>query len=198
MLEGNFFVGALLSSCLVKLIGQLQDLNVDNKKINELKAKSLFIMCNLIKLGKSALPSTKIDSDSYTSILICMRVIGFAGKKIPKRFLDKSLSEFDKVLEQVPFLPSNILHERVLLSKCDDMIPFRFIKDSSLNSNDDFSEDLNKAINDSVSSAQSRTKLDTVVQLTGFSDPVYAEAFVENEKHDVVIGNCILISQICF
>jgi coatomer subunit beta len=54
--------------------------------------------------------------------------------------------------------------------------------------------DLSKAVGDGTASVDNLSSLSRIVQLTGFSDPVYAEAFVKVNKFDIIL-DVLLVNQ---
>lgn len=62
---------------------------------------------------------------------------------------------------------------------------------SQLELEDEVQDDLKRAIREITDSAD-RRKLNRVLQLTGFSDPVYAEAYVTVHQYDIVLDDTIL------
>lgn len=62
---------------------------------------------------------------------------------------------------------------------------------SQLELEDEVQDDLKSATREITDSAD-RRKLNRVLQLTGFSDPVYAEAYVTVHQYDIVLDDTIL------
>jgi coatomer subunit beta len=54
--------------------------------------------------------------------------------------------------------------------------------------------DLSKAVGDGSADVDNLSSLSRIVQLTGFSDPVYAEAFVKVNKFDIIL-DVLLVNQ---
>jgi coatomer subunit beta len=77
-LNGDFYLGSVLSTSLTKLVSRYEGLG-DAVKGNELKAQAMLIMTSIIRIGKSDFPSSKIDEDSHDRILMCLRVLSGGG-----------------------------------------------------------------------------------------------------------------------
>ena len=76
ILAGDFYLGAVLASTLVKLILRLQSLKQTQEKIlNGLKAEALLIMVSILRVGESSLVSKKIDEDSADRILSYIKIL---------------------------------------------------------------------------------------------------------------------------
>jgi coatomer subunit beta len=63
---------------------------------------------------------------------------------------------------------------------------------SQLELEDEVQSDLKRAMGESAKDRDSGKKLDRVLQLTGFSDPVYAEAYVTVHQYDIVLDVTIV------
>jgi coatomer subunit beta len=57
---------------------------------------------------------------------------------------------------------------------------------SQLELEDEVEDDLKRATGEFVKDGGSMNKLNRILQLTGFSDPVYAEAYVTVQQYDII------------
>lgn len=73
----------------------------------------------------------------------------------------------------------------------DDVIPFRHLKAKRAVA-DEYDLDLTKATGIQESSSKVGNKLSKVIQLTGFSDAVYAEAYVNVHAYDILLDVLIV------
>ena len=77
----------------------------------------------------------------------------------------------------------------------DDMFSIRQLsKKNNMDGEADFSMDLEKATGGDATTEDLSSKLSRVVQLTGFSDPVYAEAYVQVHQFDIIL-DVLLVNQ---
>jgi coatomer subunit beta len=77
----------------------------------------------------------------------------------------------------------------------DDVINIRQLsKKSASDGVEDLGQDLEKATGGDASGEDLSSKLSRVVQLTGFSDPVYAEAYVKVHQFDIIL-DVLLVNQ---
>jgi len=78
----------------------------------------------------------------------------------------------------------------------DDLIDFRLLKSrkgmSRLELEDEVEDDLKRATGGFMKDGDSMNKLNRVLQLTGFSDPVYAEAYVTVHQYDIVLDVTVI------
>ena len=63
---------------------------------------------------------------------------------------------------------------------------------SQLELEDEVQDDLKRATGEFVKDADDANKLNRIIQLTGFSDPVYAEAYVTVHHYDIVLDVTII------
>ena len=77
----------------------------------------------------------------------------------------------------------------------DDLITFRALRSSEeADDTDDFDAILSKATGAADSKSAHESKLNRVFQLSGFSDPVYAEAYVHVHQYDILL-DVIIVNQ---
>ncbi|EMG48736.1 SEC26 Coatomer subunit beta [Candida maltosa Xu316] len=199
LLNGDFYLGAVLSSTLVKLILRLQNSKQTPQKIlNGLKAEALLIMVSILRVGESNLVTKKIDEDSADRILSYVKILNDEEdiEEIKTSFLEDTKDAFraqitNSELKKTEALAKD-LHENA--EQIDDAIVFRQLdKDNKAGK---------QAIDDvAVASGSNELKkedlssrLNKILQLTGFSDPIYAEAFVKVHQYDVVL-DVLLVNQ---
>lgn len=194
LLNGDFYLGAVLSSTLLKLILRLQTLNTSEKFLNGLKAEALLIMVSILRLGTSSIVTKKIDEDSADRILSYIKYLNDDKDQelLTTLFLDDTKSSFKTQIESSELKKAQeiakALHDNA--EQVDETIVFRqFNQDSAPKPAVDDLAIGNDIKNDLLSS-----KLATILQLTGFSDPVYAEALVKVQQYDVVL-DVLLVNQ---
>lgn len=199
LLQGNFFIAAALSRSITKLAIKYLKLSEGSPvKQNRFVAESMFIMASVLHYGKSGLAKKSINEDDTDSINVCLRIISERSSLIIKLFEDQSKEALNTLLTTK--LSEELTGEACKSSKiklnnkiqADD--PLRF---GQLMSANDLTEKedvfdltlkqaigaLNKKDEDFITSS----KLNKVFQLTGFSDPVYAEAYVHVNQYDIVL-----------
>lgn len=87
LLDGNFFVATVLASTLTKIslkYSALEGPSVADK--NRLNAQCMLFMTSIVNLGKSGLPKTAMDADSYDRIMACLRVLSDPTPEVQKIF----------------------------------------------------------------------------------------------------------------
>lgn len=182
LLAGDFYLGAVLSSTLVKLILRLRKLNTQEKILNALKAEALLIMVSILRLGESSLVKKKIDEDSADRVFSYIRILNDEEdvEEITTSFLDDTKDAFKAQITDVETKKAEEeardLHANA--DQVDDAIAFRQL-DKDNKSGNKAVDDLAVASGSDLKKENLSSRLNQILQLTGFSDPIYAEAFVK-------------------
>lgn len=197
LLEGDFYLGAVLSSTLVKLILRLKESLSKHSTLNALKAEAMLIMVSILRVGESSFVKQKIDEDSSERIMSCLRFLaedqgGEDFKNIEIAFLQDTKLAFKNQLlvedKKKAKKTAALLQSKA--EKVDDSITFRQFSKETIRDIVDDEIDSNEVKTTKKEDLTSR--LTHIVQLTGFSDPVYAEAYVKVHQFDVVLDVLIV------
>jgi len=200
------------SKALLDQAGVVTDASV-LKKINRFTAETMLVLSSILHLGRSGLPAKAITEDDFDRIATCLKIlsehnadrnesVGMIFKKDCRSALDemleaqgdtfvsellgKSKSSDSKDIKAISTQPDAPVHFSQL-SKANDLSTGGDIFELGL------SQALGTAKKGGSSSTDfSSTKLSKVTQLTGFSDPVYAEAYVHVNQFDIVLDVLIV------
>ncbi|KAI5808979.1 adaptin N terminal region-domain-containing protein [Peziza echinospora] len=199
ILDGDFYLAAVLASTLTKLVMRHSEISNDQERTNALKAEAMLIMISVIRVGQSQFVKTPIDEDSVDRIMSCVRSLAeFEQKKeIETVFLEDTRKAFRAmvVAEEKKRKEKDDLEKFKNAIQVDDLIPFRQLaKKNASEGLDEVELDLEKATGGDASEADLSSKLSRVVQLTGFSDPVYVEAYVKVHQFDIIL-DVLLVNQ---
>lgn len=197
MLDGEFFIGATIASTLTKLALKYVDLESDTSKQNRLCASVMLTLSAILHLGRSGFPVKPITNDDADRIHICLRTLNERSPEITEIFKVLCREALAKMLEAHHEEEQQTLKEKqtkVAKIQADDPISFSQLssgKENLLGENV-FESSLNQALAGTKSTsiidvASPNSKLNKVTQLTGFSDPVYAEAYVHVNQYDIVL-----------
>ncbi|XP_060079498.1 coatomer subunit beta-like [Ylistrum balloti] len=195
MMDGDFFVGASLATTLTKLALRYVN-NTDNiKRQNSFLAESMLVMASIIHFGKSGLPTKPITDDDFDRIATCLRVLAERTpimEDIFSKDCRESLSlmlaaKMDEEKEM-----QRVSERRAVKVQADDPIAFsQLINKGELGATENMFElTLSQALGMNTkkdADPVGASKLNKVTQLTGFSDPVYAEAYVNVNQFDIVL-----------
>ncbi|CAH0553104.1 unnamed protein product [Brassicogethes aeneus] len=200
LMDGDFFIGAALASTLTKLALRYAKLN-EHLKANRFDAEIMLIMAGIIHLGKSGLPTKPITNDDKDHILFCLRVISDRSPTIIEVFVQLCRNALNDMLiaKEIEEASTQKAKEKAgNLIQTDDPINFMQLesdRSGELGENV-FEMSLNQAVIGGRGQGQDSNtgvnKLNKVTQLTGFSDPVYAEAYVHVNQYDIVLDVLIV------
>ncbi|KAF2401095.1 Coatomer, beta subunit [Trichodelitschia bisporula] len=199
ILEGDYYLATVLSSTLTKLVMRHAEISKDEKRTNALRAEAMLIMISIIRVGQSHFVKSPIDEDSLDRIMTCVRSLAeFQQKKeVETVFLEDTRKAFRSMVqaEDKKRAEKDAAEKAKTAVQVDDVVSIRQLsKKATLDSTDDFDVDLEKATGGDAATEDMSSKLNRVVQLTGFSDAVYAEAYVKVQQFDIVL-DVLLVNQ---
>ncbi|CAB4056829.1 COPB1 [Lepeophtheirus salmonis] len=193
LMDGDFFIGAALAPSLTKLALRYIAVVTDEKKRNRFVAETMLVITSILHLGKSGLPTKAISNDDADRISLCLKALVDDNEIIKNIFQEECRNTLVEMLEAQTSTTKEVATDEKQICEQPDK-PIKFMQlcggvDSAA-SGDIFELGLSQALGTtkkSGSSSFSSTKLNKVTQLTGFSDPVYAEAYVHVNQYDIVL-----------
>ena len=201
ILGGEYFVATVLASTLTKLVLRFGSISNNDQQYNALKAEAMLIMSSIIRVGKSDFAAMPIDEDSADRIMSCFMSLSEATRepKIKDFFLKDTRQAYVNLLKaQNRRKEAADASERAKSAiQVDDALEIRQFSKAKSEMNgvgiDDFEADINRAIRGcDVQLSSVSSNLSRVVQLTGYSDPVYVEALVKINKFDIILDVLIV------
>ncbi|MBA0789280.1 hypothetical protein Gotri_026298 [Gossypium trilobum] len=198
LLTGDFFLSAVVACTLTKLVLRLEEVQPSKVEVNKATTQALLIFVSLLQLGQSPVLPHPIDNDSYDRIVLCIRLFCNTGDEIRKIWLQSCRQSFVKMLSEKQLQETEELKAKAQVSHAqpDDLIDFYHLKSrkgmSQLELEDEVQDDLKRATGEFVKDADDANKLNCILQLTGFSDPVYAEAYVTVHHYDIVLDITVI------
>ncbi|NXT14061.1 COPB protein, partial [Prunella fulvescens] len=197
LLDGDFFVAASLATTLTKIALRYVSLVQEKKKQNSFNAEAMLLMATILHLGKSSLPKKPITDDDVDRISLCLKVLSECSPLMNDIFnkeCRQSLSHMlSAKLEEEKLSQKKESEKRNVTIQPDDPISFMQLtaKNEMSSKEDQFQLSLLAAMGNTQRKEAAdplASKLNKVVtQLTGFSDPVYAEAYVHVNQYDIVL-----------
>jgi len=199
ILDGDYYLASVLSSTLTKLVMRHAEISDETARTNALRAEAMLIMISIIRAGQSKFVKQPIDEDSVDRIMSCIRSLSeFAEEKeLQTVFLEDTAKAFRAMVqfEEGKRADQEAVEKSKSASQVDDVIPLRqLVKKGGADSTDEIELDLEKATGGDSATEDLSSKLSRVVQLTGFSDPVYAEAYIKVHQFDIVL-DVLLVNQ---
>ncbi|KAK5634502.1 hypothetical protein RRF57_010215 [Xylaria bambusicola] len=199
ILEGDYYLATVLSATLTKLVMRHSEISSDKARTNALKAEAMLIMISIIRVGQSQFAKAPIDEDTVDRIMSCVRSLAeFSdNKKLESVFLEDTRKAFRArvQVEEKKRAAKEAFEKAKTAIQVDDVVQIRQLsKKNSVEGADEIELDLERATGGEATSEDLTSKLSRVVQLTGFSDPVYAEAYVKVHQFDIVL-DVLLVNQ---
>ncbi|KAM3349088.1 hypothetical protein ACQJBY_022314 [Aegilops geniculata] len=209
ILSGDFFLAAVVACTLTKLVLRLEEVQPSKVEANKACTGALLVMTSILQLGLSSYLPQPIDNDSYDRIVLCVRLLCNTGDDVRRIWLQSCRQSFAKMLAEKQFRETEEMRAKAQISHAqpDDLIDFYHLKSrkvclcvfigfgilakcqgmSQLELEDEVQDDLKAATGGFTKETDDANRLNRILQLTGFSDPVYAEAFVTVHHYDIVL-----------
>ncbi|EXJ77386.1 hypothetical protein A1O3_09612 [Capronia epimyces CBS 606.96] len=199
ILDGDWYLSTVLSSTLTKLVMRHSEISSDQARTNALRAEAMLIMISIIRVGQSQFVKAPIDEDSVDRIMSCVRALAefTERRELETSFLDDTRDAFRAMVqaEEKKRAAKEAVEKAKTAVQVDDVFSIRQLaKKSAADGIDEIDLDLEKATGGDASFEDLSSKLSRVVQLTGFSDPVYAEAYVKVHQFDIIL-DVLLVNQ---
>lgn len=198
ILSGDFFLAGVVACTLTKLVLRLEEVQPSKVEVNKANTQALLIMVSMLQLGQSSFLPHPIDSDSYDRIVVCIRLLCNTGDEVRKIWLQSCRQSFVKMLADKQLWETEEIKAKAQVSHAqpDDLIDFYHLKSrkgmSQLELEDEVQDDLKRATGEFTNDGDDANKLNRILQLTGFSDPVYAEAYVTVHHYDIVLDVTVI------
>ncbi|KAI5995133.1 coatomer beta C-terminal region-domain-containing protein [Pisolithus albus] len=199
ILGGDFFTGAVLAVALTKLVLRYDKLTSNRSKANSVRAEAMLTMTSIIRVGQSKFVTVPIDEDSNERILGCIQSLSELNdcQEVNEIFLTDSRVAYAQMLgaqekraaekKAVETVKENVI-------QVDDLLTFRQLSKKSVDEAVDYLEDLGKATGVGEVFEDFISNLRRISQLTGISDPIYAEAYVKMHGFDILL-DVLLVNQ---
>jgi len=198
ILSGDFFVAAVVANTLTKLVLRLEEVEPSKTEVNKATTGVLLILVSLLQLGSSSALPKQMDGSSFDKIMLCVKILcNTGGDEIRKVLLKSCHESFALYLSEKQMRETEEIKAKSQDSHAqpDDLIDFYHLKSrkgmSQLEIEDEVQDDLKRATGD-FTNHDDANKLNRILQLTGFSDPVYAEAYVTVHHYDIVLDVTII------
>jgi len=200
LLSGDFFLGSVVATTLTKLVLRMQGLGgaLPAHEVNRAHAEVMMYLVAILKLGESPVLPHPIDNDSSDRIHLCINVLANPTADVCSVLLQECRASFMRMVAEKQSRESEEekAREKTVVAQPDDLIDFYHLKSrkglSQVELEDEVATDLRRATGFDTSKDNDGRKLNRVLQLTGFSDPVYAEAYVTVHQYDIVMDVTIV------
>ncbi|KAI0652316.1 coatomer protein [Trametes meyenii] len=199
ILGGDFYTGSVLASALTKLVLRYTELSSEQRKSNALKAEAMLIMASVIRVGQSKFVTVPIDEDSSERVMDCIRTLSELETQpaVHEIFLKNTKAAYSKMVaaqEKKAAEKRESEKAKAAIVQVDDLLSFRQFSKKAADDVIDDSEDVNRATGAGEVTEDFISNLSRISQLTGFSDPIYAEAYVKVHGFDILL-DVLLVNQ---
>eukprot|EP00586_Coscinodiscus_wailesii_P000709 CAMPEP_0172484904 /NCGR_PEP_ID=MMETSP1066-20121228/12573_1 /TAXON_ID=671091 /ORGANISM="Coscinodiscus wailesii, Strain CCMP2513" /LENGTH=972 /DNA_ID=CAMNT_0013249731 /DNA_START=152 /DNA_END=3073 /DNA_ORIENTATION=+ len=197
IIEGDIFLASVLSACLTKLCLRAADLSADEispATVKDMTVKTILIMCGIIKMAEVTVSAQKSSvSDCKERVTMCCRVLldPKTNVLLKETLLNEGKTTFSKLLatlKENEAAEAKKKEQVIPTTQPDDLIHFRQLLSSAVQGGDldlDDGADLSRATGFTNAGNLLSQELSHVYQLSGFADPVYAEALVTVRDYDI-------------
>jgi coatomer subunit beta len=195
LLGGDVFLGAIVSSALTKLCLRASELpEIDPVETKAMTAKTVLVMCGVVKMAEvNASPQKSSLADCRDRLSLCTRaLLDPKASAVLKPLLltegRKSFGQFLKTIKDKESRDAKKDEADKPQTQADDLIHFRQLKAMSVEGGGmdlDDGSDLARATGYTDGGSLLESELNHVYPLSGFADPVYAEALVTVRDYDI-------------
>ncbi|KAF5842052.1 coatomer beta subunit appendage platform-domain-containing protein [Dunaliella salina] len=199
LLGGDFFVGGVVAGTLTKLMLRLRALNATSvSSMNKATASAMLTITHILRLGEAPQLPVPLDDDSRDRMLLCLHVLAHPEEEAVKVWLESCKDSFSALTseKQVHEAAEQKREDAKMACQPDDLIDFVQLKSkkglSQIEIEDEVNTDLQRATGHVESAEADAKRLNRVLQLTGLSDPVYAEAYVTVHQYDIVMDVTVI------
>lgn len=200
ILDGDYYLATVLAATLTKLVIRHHEISSEAARTNALRAEAMLIMISIIRVGQSQFVKAPIDEDSVDRIMSCVRSLAEfkEHKELETVYLEDTRKAFRAMVqvEEKKREAKEAFEKAKTAVQVDDVVAIRQLsKKNAVDGAEAIELDLERAAGgDSTATEDLSGKLSRVVQLTGFSDPVYAEAYVKVHQFDIIL-DVLLVNQ---
>jgi coatomer subunit beta len=172
------------------------DLGIDAVTTKGMTVKALLAMCGIVKMAEVTVSANKSGlADCSERVALCCRALldPKATKLLKHALLDEGKASFASFLKSIQAKEGDSKEEskeEAIATQADDLIHFRQLRSLTAQGGDldlDDGSDLARATGYADGSSLLSNELSHVYQLSGFADPVYAEAFVTVHEYDILL-----------
>jgi coatomer subunit beta len=196
LVEGDVFLGSVVSSTLTKLCLRAGEFPGDFSpvKTKEMTMQALLYMCAIVKMAEVTITAQRSShADCAERITLCCRALldPKANALLKPIMLGKGKAAFGTFLKSLKEKESKDTKKEekaTPIVQSDDLIHFRQLRSTAAASGEldlDDGDDVARATGYEDGGSLLSNELSHVYQLSGFADPVYAEAFVSVRDYDI-------------
>ncbi|KAK3618178.1 coatomer subunit beta [Elasticomyces elasticus] len=177
-LDGDFFLATVLSFTVTRLVVRHREILDDAERTTALRVEATLIMISIVRVGQSSFLKAAIDDDIEGALLEdTRRAFRHVVQVEEKKRREEDVQKAEKAVQ------------------VDDVLSLhQLAKEDGASVEGGEVEDLELGTQGSGTKGEGSlgSKLKRVVQFAGFSDPVYAEAYVQVHQFDIILDFLLL------
>lgn len=191
LLSGDYGVGVAVCTMLTKLVLRFQTFgSAPPTFINRVKAEAMLVCASLLRFGKSSQTPVYLDEGSAERIISCIKTINSGLRE--EVWLDSMREAFHQVVRVGEERKESAAQERAKQEQTpvEELVEFRLLRSrrtTAVTEGDVDMDEMALTTATTGSSVSPGFQLSRVTQLTGMSDPVYAEAHVLVHQYDIIL-----------
>ncbi|KYQ91924.1 coatomer protein complex beta subunit [Tieghemostelium lacteum] len=184
--DGDWYLASVISSSLSKLYFKAEEFEMPSQELNKLKARVMLILVALINLAKSSQIST--SKSAYERMISCVSVLVDGNQRVKEIWLKDCRESFTQYLQYLTQKQNENKKktEKDQQIKSNSIVNIRQLKSKRAFGPVDTEDDLLKAVGTDLMNKDA-SEYSKIYQLSGFSDPIYAEAYVKVHQYDIVL-----------
>ncbi len=196
IINGDIFLGTVLAVCCTKIALKLNNDNTSSGALSIIAGIGRFAESKKTTIGVNG---SGTHSDCIDRLTQCARIMldPNVKKSMKDIFCNSGHEAFTKLIieQNNQKLLKTQKEKKQTLSQADDLIQFRQLRAQVVQGGIEAdlmdADDISRAIGDE-NNKNNNNKLKRVYQLTGYSDPVYAEASVTVHDYDIILEMLII------
>lgn len=202
VIGGDVLLGTVASVCLTKLcLKAAKDSHLAGVATNKMVTTTLLVCAGVGKLAEAKTKGRHgIHADCLDRLSQCCRVLidPVVREKLSDAWLTSCRESFSSIVakQKAAKTKATELDKMSRASQADDLIQFRQLHAQAVQGGIEVdlmdADDISRAIGSDASANDGKNKLPHVHQLTGYSDPVYAEASVTVHDYDIILDLLVI------
>lgn len=196
LLSADYSVGVAVCTMLTKLVLRFHSYeSAPAAFVNRVRAEAMLVCASLLRFGKSAAAPTPIDDGSTERIIACIKTMN--EEMSPGVWLDSSRGAFKEVIRVNEERKESAALEKAKMEQTpvEEVIDFRLLRSRRSSANTDGEVDMDERALTSATTGSGVSQgfqLSRITQLTGMSDPVYAEAHITVHQYDIILDVLVI------
>lgn len=196
LLSGEYAVGVAVCTMLTKLVLRFQSYeNAPAAFVNRVKAEAMLVCASILRYGRSNSTPVGLDDGSAERIISCIKTMN--NEMTPEVWLTSTREAFHEVIRVTEARKESAAEEKAKKEQIpvEEVIDFRLLRSRRAVTSGDTDVDVDELALTSATTGSSNSQgfqLSRVTQLTGMSDPVYAEAHITVHQYDIILDVLVI------